>query len=171
MSDFSVVDGVAALHDPELYQTWMDRPDYIAAVAASPDPDVAATKRIVIEFEAELARMIRDRAAEERIRDIVERYVAEDYVQHDPNAPGNGRELLIEFLRHAPLDGGPPPAVVGVIVEGELASVMMRQPTPDPLIPGSTYDWYSLAVFRLGNGRLSEHWGAFKKPAPGQEPM
>ncbi|BBC32303.1 hypothetical protein SGFS_035970 [Streptomyces graminofaciens] len=54
------------------------------------------------------------------------------------------------------------------MAEGELASVMTRQPTPDPMIPGSTYDWYSLAVFRLGNGRPSEHWGPSKKPAPGE---
>ncbi|MFF4586044.1 nuclear transport factor 2 family protein [Streptomyces sp. NPDC001388] len=171
MSDFSIVDGIAEFHTPELYQTWLDRPDYIDAVAASPDPDVAATKRIVIEFVAELARMIRDDAVEERIRDIMKRRVTEDFVQHDPNAPGNGREQLIEHLRHAPIDGGPPPAVVNIIAEGELASVMTRQPTPDPLIPGSTYDWYSLAVFRLSDGRLSEHWGPFKKLAPGKGPM
>lgn len=171
MNDYSLTDGLATIHDPELYQTWMDRPDYIDAVAASPDPDVAAAKRLVIEFEVELARMIRDRAVEERLRDIVERYVAEDYVQHDPNAAGNGRERLIEFLRHAPLDGATPPAVISILVEGELASVMTRQPTPDPMAPGSTYDWYSLAVFRLSDGRLSEHWGALKKLAPGQGPM
>jgi predicted SnoaL-like aldol condensation-catalyzing enzyme len=171
MSGFSIVDGVAQINDPELHQTWMDRPDYIDAVAASPDPDVAATKRIMIEFVAELARMIRDDAIEERIHDIIKRFVAEDYIQHDPNAPGNGREQLIEHLRHAPLDAGPPPAVVNVLAEGELASVMTQRPTPDPLIPGSIYDWFSLAVFRLGNGRLAEHWGPLKKLAPGEEPV
>lgn len=171
MSDFSIVDGIAEIHTPELYQTWLDRPDYIDAVAASPDPDAAAAKRIVIDFVAELARVVRDRTVEKQVRDVVERYVAEDYVEHDPNAPGNGRELLIEFLRHAPLDGGPPPAVVNILAEGELASVMTRQPTPDPLIPGSTYDWYNLAVFRLSNGRLSEHWSPLKKLAPGTGPM
>ncbi|MFF4259328.1 nuclear transport factor 2 family protein [Streptomyces sp. NPDC001663] len=171
MSGFSIVDGVAEIHDTELHQTWMDRPDYIDAVAAWPDPDVAATKRIVVEFVADLARMIRDDAVEERIHDIMKRYVAEDYVQHDPNAPGNGREQLIEHLRRAPLDDGPPPAVVNIIAEGELASVMTRQPTPDPLIPGSTYDWYSLAVVRISDGRLSEHWGPLKKTAPGEGSM
>lgn len=170
MTDFSVVGGVATIHAPELYETWIDRPDYIEAVAASPDPEVAATKRTVIEFEAELARMVRDHAIEERIRDIAERYVAEGYVQHDPNAPGNGREPLIELLRHT-LSHGTPPAVVGVVVEGELASVLTRQPTPDPLIPDSTYDWYNLEVFRLDNGRLAEHWGALQKMAPGKGSM
>ena len=148
-----------------------DFSDYIAALAASPDPAAAATKRVVIEFQAELGRMIRDRAVDERIREIMERYVAEDYVQHDPNAPGDSRELLIEFLRHVPLDGGAPPPVVSVLVEGELAGVMMRQPTPDPVIPGGVYDWHILSVFRVTKGKLSEHWGAFQKLAPGQAPM
>lgn len=30
MSDFSIVDGVAEIHDPELNRTWLDRPDCIA---------------------------------------------------------------------------------------------------------------------------------------------
>jgi len=170
MTDFSIVGGVAEIHDPELYRTWLDRPDYIAALAACPDPAAAAVKRVVLEFQAELGRMLRDRAVDERIREIMERYVAEDYVQHDPNAPGNGRELLIEFLRHVPLEGGAPPPVVSVVVEDELACVMMRQPTPDPVIPGGTYDWHILSIYRVTDGRLSEHWGAFQKLAPGQAP-
>lgn len=171
MTAFSIVDGLATIHDPELYQTWIDRPDYLDAVAASPDPDVAAAKRTVIDFEAELARLARDHAGDERLREVLERYVASDYIQHDPNALGNGRDALIEFLRHAPVDGPPPPTVVGVLVEGELASVMRRQPTPDPLAPGGTYDWYSLDVFRLDNGRLAEHWGALQKLPAGKGPM
>jgi hypothetical protein len=105
MSDFSIVNGVAEIHDPELYRTWLDRPDYIAALAASPDPGTAATKQVVIEFQAELGRMIRDRGVEERIRQIMERYVAEDY------------------------------------------------------------------VYRATDGKLSEHWGAFRELAPGQVSM
>ena len=49
MSDFSIVDGVAQIHNPELYQTWLDRPDYIEALAASPTPEVTAIKRLLID--------------------------------------------------------------------------------------------------------------------------
>lgn len=171
MSDFSIVGGVAEIHDPELYGTWLDRPDYLAAVAESPDPGVAAIKRLVMDFEADLARMVRDRTVEENVREIMERYIVEDYVQHDPNAPGNGRELLIEFFRHVPLDKGTPPPVVSVIVEGDLACVMMRQPTPDPAIPDSTYDWNILTVFRIRDGKLAVHWSAYRKMVPGQSPI
>lgn len=43
MSGFSIVDGVAEIHDPELHRTWLDRPDYLAALAAFPDSGTAAT--------------------------------------------------------------------------------------------------------------------------------
>lgn len=39
------------------------------------------------------------------------------------------------------------------------------------VIPGGTYDWYILSVYRVTDGTLSAHWGAFRKPAPGQAPM
>ncbi|GAA3873876.1 hypothetical protein GCM10023084_28570 [Streptomyces lacrimifluminis] len=171
MNDFSIVGGVAEIHTPDLYRTWMDRPDYIDAVAASPDPGTEAVKRLVIEFEAELARLVRDRTVDKHVREVMEKYTVDDYVQHDPNAPGNGRELLIEFFRHVPLDRGTPPPVVSVTVEGELACVMMREPAPDPVIPGATYDWNILTLFRVRNGRLTEHWSAYPKRVPGEGPM
>ncbi|MCX4140673.1 nuclear transport factor 2 family protein [Paraburkholderia nemoris] len=165
MSDFTIVDGVAQIHNPELYNTWLDRPDYIEALAASPSPEVTAIKRLLIEFEAELSRMVRDNTVQEKVVEVMTRFIADDYIQHDPNAPGNGRERLIEHFRRVPLAGVTPPPVVSVIVEGELGTVMFKEPTPDPTAPGQTYDWYMITVFRVRNGKLAEHWSTFKKMA------
>lgn len=165
MSDFTIVDGVAQIHNPELYLTWLDRPDYIEALAASPSPEITATKRLLIEFEAELARMVRDNTVQRDVEAVMMRFVAEDYIQHDPNAPGNGRELLIEHFRRVPLSGVTPPPVVSVIVEGELGCIMTKEPTPDPTAPGQTYDWYMITVFRVRGGKLTEHWSTFRKMA------
>lgn len=71
MNDFSIVDGVAQIHNPELYRTWIDRPDYMEAVAASSSPEVTATKRLLIEFEAELARMVRDGSVQEKVQEVM----------------------------------------------------------------------------------------------------
>lgn len=170
MSDFSVVDGVATIHDPERYQTWLDRPDCMDAVAASADPGVEAIKRLVIGFEADLARLVRDRTIEKNSSEVMEKYVVQDCVQHEPNAPGHGRDVLIEFFRHVPPDRGTPPPAVSV-VEGDLTCVMMRQPSPDPVIPGATYDGNILTLLRIKNGQLSEHWSAYQKRVPGEGPM
>jgi hypothetical protein len=32
-------------------------------------------------------------------------------------------------------------------------------------------DFSILSVYRVTDGKLSEHWGAFRKLAPGQAPM
>lgn len=166
MSDFTIVNGVAQIHDPALYKTWLDRPDYIEALAASPSPEVTAIKRLVINFEADLARMVRDGTVEEKVVEVMSRYVAEDYIQHDPNAPGNGLLSLIEHFRRIPVMGMTPPPVVSVIVEGDLVCMMLKEPTPDPVVPGQTYDWYMITIFRVGGGKLTEHWSTFKKMGP-----
>ncbi|MFF5138399.1 nuclear transport factor 2 family protein [Streptomyces sp. NPDC013157] len=170
MSDFSIVDGIAQITDPELYETWLDREDYKAAVAQGDTPERTAVKRLLVDFEADLARMVRDDTVQENVVDVMKRYIVEDYVQHDPNAPGNGRDNIIEHFRRVPTGNGTPPPVVNVTVEGDLACVMMKAPTPDPTNPGETYDWYILTVFRVRDGRLAEHWSAFRKmdaPLPG----
>lgn len=163
MSDFTVIDGVAHIHDPKLYETWLDREDYLAAVSASPSPEIAATKRLLVDFEVALAKIVRDKTVEENVAAVMTKFIGDEYIQHDPNALGNGRDNVIEHFRRVPLDRGTPPPVVNVVVEGELACVMMKQPLPDPAAPGQTYDWYILTVFRVRNGKLVEHWSAFQK--------
>ncbi|MVA69767.1 hypothetical protein GOZ81_01635 [Agrobacterium vitis] len=165
MSDFTIIDGVAHIHEPKLYETWLDREDYIAAVSASPSPEVAATKRLLVDFQVDLAKMVRANAVEENVVDVMTKYVDNDYIQHDPNANGNGLANLIEYFKKVPVGRGPAPPVVSVVVEGELGSVMMKHPMPDPTAPGQTYDWYILTVFRVRNGKLREHWSAFQKMA------
>lgn len=165
MNDFSIIDGVAQIHDPALYETWLDREDYKAAVAVADTPERTAIKRLLIDFEADLARIVRDDTVQENVEELMNRYIVEDYVQHDPNAPGNGRDELIKFFRHVPTGEGVPipPPVVSVVLDGDLACVMMRQPTPDPMSPGTTYDWHIVTVFRVRDGKLAEHWSAFRK--------
>lgn len=173
MSDFTIIDGVAQIHDPKLYETWLDREDYLAAVSASPSPEVAAVKRLLVDFEATLGRMVRDRTVEENVVEVMTKFIGDDYVQHDPNATGNGRDSLIEYFRNVPLDRGIAPPVVNVVVEGELGCIMMKRPMPDPMAPGQTYDWYILTVFRVRKGKLVEHWSAFQKmmaPLPPVQP-
>jgi predicted SnoaL-like aldol condensation-catalyzing enzyme len=170
MNDFSIIDGVASIHDPALYETWLDREDYKAAVAAADTPERTAVKRLLVDFEADLARMVRDDEVQENVADVMNRYIVEDYVQHDPNAPGHGRDNIIEHFRNVPTGNGTPPPVVSVVLDGELACVMMKAPTPDPANPGETYDWYIVTVFRVRDGKLVEHWSAFRKmaaPLPG----
>jgi predicted SnoaL-like aldol condensation-catalyzing enzyme len=171
MSDFTIVNGVAEIRNPAVYQNWLDNEEFKAAVAASDTPERAAVKRLLIDFEADLARMVRDRTVQENVVEVITKYAAVDYIQHDPNAAGNGLDNLIEHFRHVPVGGPTPPPVVSVILDGDVACIMMRELTPDPTAPGSTYEWNILTVFRVQDGKLAEHWSTFRKMVPGANPM
>ncbi|TVY99809.1 hypothetical protein EAS64_39825 [Trebonia kvetii] len=170
MQEYTVVGGVAQISDPAFFETWMDREDFAEAMSQAATPAVAALKRLVFEFEAALARMVVSRRVEEEIDGILERFLVEDYIQHDPNVPGNGRAVLAQGFRMLPLNGDVPPPPVALIVEGDLVCLMMQKPMPDPTAPGSTYDWFIPTIFRVRNGKLAEHWGPGQKGKPGVGP-
>ena len=109
MNDFTIVGDVAQIHDPALFDTWLDREDFLAAVSASASPAIAATKRLLVDFEVALGRLVRDDTVQENIVEVMTKFVGDEYVQHDPNATGNGRDGLIEHFRKVPLDQGTPP--------------------------------------------------------------
>lgn len=171
MSGFTIINGVAEISDPAIYVNWLDNDEFKAAVAADPSPERTAIKRLVIEFEADLSRMVRDNVVQERVVEVMTKYIAEDYIQHDPNAFGHGRDTLIEQFRLVPIVGSTPPPVVSVILDGEVACLMMRELAPDPVMPGATYEWNILTVFRVHGGKIAEHWSTFRKVKPGQNPM
>jgi predicted SnoaL-like aldol condensation-catalyzing enzyme len=170
LQEYTVVGGVAQISDPAFFETWMHREDFAEAMSQAGTLEAAAMKRLVVDFEAALARMILSRRVEEEIDGILERFLVEDYIQHDPNVPGNGRAVLAEGFRKLPLNGDVPPPPVALIVEDDLVCLMMRKPLPDPAAPGSTYDWFIPTIFRVRDGKLAEHWGPGQKGQPGAGP-
>lgn len=163
MSDFTIVNGVAEIHNPAVYSNWLDNEEFKTAVAESDTPERTKVKRLLVDFEADLARMVRDRRVQDDVVEVITKYAVVDYIQHDPNAPGDGLENLIEHFRHVPTGGQTPPPVVSIILDGEVACVMMRELVPDPIVKGETYEWNILTVFRVRDGKLAEHWSTFRK--------
>lgn len=171
MADFTIVDGVARIHNPAIYENWLDNEEFKAAVAAADTPERTSVKRLLIDFEADLARIVRDNTVQENVVEVMTKYAVEDYIQHDPNAPGNGLENLIEHFRHVPVGGPLAPPVISVLLDGDVACIMMQALLPDPVIAGATYEWNILTVFRVRDGKLAEHWSTFRKMVPGAGPM
>ena len=170
MQEYTITGGVAQIHDPAFFETWMFREDFVDALAASPTAAVTAVKRLVIEFEAALARMMLSGRVDEQVDDILEEFIVDDYIQHDPNVPGNGRAVLADGFRRIPVTGDAPPPPVALIVEGDLVCLLMQKPWPDPTAPGERYDWFIPTLFRVRGGKLAEHWGAYKKGGMGGGP-
>ncbi|WP_244891531.1 nuclear transport factor 2 family protein [Rhodococcus erythropolis] len=91
---------------------------------------------------------------------VIDELVAEDYIQHNPEA-GQGREGLREFFAHIlslPQSERLDPSKtvqLNVVAEGDL---VVRQ---DIQTDGMLID-----IFRVRDGLLVEHWDAYRR-APG----
>lgn len=102
------------------------------------------------------------------------------YVQHNPrfveaaaranvSAYEEFKQMFSHVPQPAPADASKPtaPANALVIVMGEcdLVTLVRKNVLPNPNTPGATYDAYSFDTFRVRNGRLVEHWdGATLNP-------
>lgn len=100
---------------------------------------------------------------EPRNSDLIDQYIASDFVEHNPLIEG-GREGLIKFMktlsRPASDDIGPemknPPA--HIIAEGDLVTFIFKQQVPDPKDKTKTYERFTFDMFRIRNGKIVEHW-------------
>jgi predicted SnoaL-like aldol condensation-catalyzing enzyme len=90
--------------------------------------------------------------AERDVRGAFDRYVAPDYIQHNPSI-ADGRAAAIAAL--APLFGklGARFEVKTILVDGDLAAIHLRGQADPASSGGAVADFY-----RLKNGRIVEHW-------------
>jgi predicted SnoaL-like aldol condensation-catalyzing enzyme len=129
-----------------------------AVLLASDDPELAANKRLAYDFFRVILRGQQlDRAAE---------FMAEDYIQHNPNADTG----LAGFLAYFEEFGGGPQEVpetldglVGIQAEGDLVTLSFVREYDDPGIPGGTYTTTWFDMFRIADGRIVEHWDPAQK--------
>jgi predicted SnoaL-like aldol condensation-catalyzing enzyme len=100
-------------------------------------------------------------------RDAVMKYVAEDYVQHNPNvAQGRAGVLeLISLIKDPPAHMVPPgkKTFKKAIAQGDHVVIIWSQPQPDPHHPGATYDGEAFDMFRIRDGQVVEHWDDTRK--------
>lgn len=92
-------------------------------------------------------------------------YLAEDYIEHDPNiAPG--RTALVDALSKAPS-----PSISKQIasqpvvqyVKGDFILLIFESQAVDPRDPTKIYYYNDFDLFRIQGGKLAEHWNSNKK--------
>src|SRR5689334_20313814 len=98
-----------------------------AALLASPDPKLATNKRLVYDFWREVF--------EGRHMELAPNYMAENYVQHNPNVP-SGRAAFVEFFSKM---SGPrtiedriKAPVVAMLAEGDYVLLAFAREYPEP---------------------------------------
>jgi predicted SnoaL-like aldol condensation-catalyzing enzyme len=105
---------------------------------------------------------------EPRNPDLIEQYIAPDFVEHNPNISG-GREGLVKFMKTLPKPANDdvgsemknPPAYI--LAEGDMVTFIFKQSTPDPKDKTKTYERFTFDMFRIKNGKIAEHWDGAAK--------
>ena len=89
----------------------------------------------------------------DHIVESAEKYVAENYIQHNPGV-GQGRQALMDafekkFIEHPEfhLD------IVKMISEDDMIAVYLKNTGPDGTTRCRVVD-----IYRIENGKLAEHW-------------
>ena len=127
-----------------------------AAMLATPDPRLAANKRLVYDmYRIVLQAGIAGRAGE---------FIAEDYIQHNPNA-GQGLKGVQDYIRKTrperPILDKLELPLIQLIAEGDYVMTSFVRPEKDA--QGETYysTWFDL--YRIENGKIAEHWDPMLK--------
>lgn len=125
---------------------------------ASSDPKLAANKRLVYDFWREVF--------EGRHMALAEKYMAEGYIQHNPNV-ATGRAAFVDFFSKL----SPPKTIeaqvkaplVAIVAEGDMVVLSFLREAPDPKDPTKKYTTTWFDMFRIEGGKIAEHWDGAQK--------
>jgi predicted SnoaL-like aldol condensation-catalyzing enzyme len=124
----------------------------------SNDPKLAANKKLVYDCWREVL--------EAGHIELAEKYLAETYMQHNPNV-ATGRkgfvDLFSKFAKPQPIVDTIKGPVVAIIAEGDLVVISFAAKLPEPTDSTKTYTTTWFDMFRIENGKLAEHWDGAQK--------
>ncbi len=125
---------------------------------ASSDQKLASNKRLVYDFWREVF--------EAGHVELAEKYLADNYIQHNPNVP-TGRVGFVEFFKRfakpkviAPRVKAP---LVSIVAEGNLVVLSFVSEEVDTKDPSKKYTTTWFDMFRIEDGKIAEHWDPAKK--------
>ena len=128
------------------------------ALLASPDPRLAANKRLVYDFWREVF--------EGAHMEFADKYMAESYIQHNPNVP-TGRAAFVEFFtrvkKPAPIEPRIKAPLVAIVAEGDYVVLSFVREGTDPKDATKKYSTTWFDMFRIENGKIAEHWDPAQK--------
>ena len=125
---------------------------------ASSDPRLAANKKLVYDFFREIIEAGR--------QDLADKYLAESYIQHNPNVP-TGRAGFVKFFSKlrapAPIEERVKDPLVAVVAEGDLVVFTFVDERVDPKDSALKYTTTWFDMFRIKDGKIVEHWDPARK--------
>jgi predicted SnoaL-like aldol condensation-catalyzing enzyme len=119
-----------------------------AALFHSSDPVLEARKQVVYRIYTDIFEAGRF--------DLVDTYMTERYIQHNPNIP-SGRDAVKKLFKEHPLPEMTIP-VVAVVAEGDMVVVASAMVLPHPTKAGQTYTTTHFDMWRFVGNKVDEHW-------------
>jgi predicted SnoaL-like aldol condensation-catalyzing enzyme len=133
-----------------------------ADLLKSSDPKLQANKKLAYDFFRVLLRG--------RHLDQVDKFMADDYMQHNPNAE-TGKKGFVAYFSALPGGPGPIPdtldGLVAIQAEGDYVTLSFVREYDDPTAPGKKYTTTWFDMLRIVNGKVVEHWDNATKGATG----
>lgn len=128
----------------------------LGMVDASAQGQDAASLKLALDWYRDVATFGHvDRAAE---------YMADSYIEHDPNFAGGLKEFLSAKGRNPPRPIQPLPAPAEAFVNGEFVFLMWEHPDRDA-VTGTPYSYFTYDVIRVRGGKIAERWSSLAKEA------
>ena len=128
------------------------------ALLRSANPGLAANKRLVYDFWREVF--------EGAHMELADKYMAESYIQHNPNVP-TGRAAFVDFFNRmrkpAPIEPRIKAPLVAIVAEGDLVVLSFAREGVDPKDATKKYSTTWFDMFRIENGKIAEHWDPAQK--------
>lgn len=128
------------------------------SMLASADPKLAANKKLVYDFWREVF--------EAGHMDLAPKYMAETYIQHNPNV-ATGRDAFVKFFgafkKPQPIADKIGMPLVNIVAEGDIVILSFVSEKQDPKDPTKTYTTTWFDMFRIENGKVAEHWDPMQK--------
>jgi predicted SnoaL-like aldol condensation-catalyzing enzyme len=123
-----------------------------AALLKSSDPKLAANKKVAYDFFRIVLRA--------RHLDQAEKFMTDDYIQHNPNAETGIKGFKDFFTRLGPPQAIPAtvPGLVAIQAEGDYVTLSFVREYDHPKEKGKKYTTTWFDMFRIVNGKIVEHW-------------
>jgi len=125
---------------------------------ASGDARTSANKRLVYDFWREVF--------EGGHMELADKYMAENYVQHNPNVP-TGRAAFIDAfskrVKPQPIEAKVKAPLVSIVAEGDLVVLSFVREGVDPKDASKKYTTTWFDMFRIESGKIAEHWDPAQK--------
>lgn len=129
-----------------------------AELLKSDDPQLAKNKKLVYDMWREFLEAGHLEAAE--------KYLTEDYMQHNPLA-ATGRKAVVEFFSRfsqpKAIADSIKTSVVSIVAEKDLVVISFVRELPDPKDNTKKYTTTWFDMFRIENGKIAEHWDCATK--------